>query len=329
MLSILLGVGSNGFIFSQVITNGASLQLGDSMAAYVLAKILSWKYNIPFYFTPFAHADLFAFYEKETLYERSGFEEVIRATEDDIVKNMHKENILFYTDLRTQVDYIDPLLINKLKALVQPSILPPVNTIPNNITTVAVHIRKGNGGGEYYDGEPTSLQEFDFNRNKVEYLYDYFNYPFDWEEYRRNITRSSPSNPANHIVDEIWQTKFPPNQFYIDQIKKLYVDLGKKPLYIQIFTDDKDPILLLQTIQKMVNNSSITFYYDDNRTSSSSDRIIQDLYNMARFDVFLRSQSYFARTAELMGNHRMVIYPLKARWESKKLIMSTVVIKKQ
>jgi len=41
----------------------------------------------------------------------------------------------------------------------------------------------------------------------------------------------------------------------------------------------------------------------------------------------IRSQSYFVRVAETMGNHKIVVYPLSFKWENNKLIMTRIVIK--
>lgn len=47
---------------------------------------------------------------------------------------------------------------------------------------------------------------------------------------------------------------------------------------------------------------------------------------MSRFDILIRSQSYFARAVELIGNFKLVFYPLKFKWLQNKLIMTTVVL---
>lgn len=340
-------------IAAHAITNCKALQIGDNIACTALAKILSIKYDIPFHYTPFPYSSSFIFAQKEQAYNNEEFQDVVQVnSEKDIIAHINKPNVLFLANLKTMIEAIDPKYIEEVKSLFKPNNEPELLTIPLDKITIAVHIRKGNGGGEYYDGEQYSVQEFDFDRTQVLYLNDYFNYPFDWETYQRidnqikkkdfsnndnlRIVRkagTSVSNPHCHLIDTLpdWQTKFPPIQYYIDQLNFLMERLKNKPLYIQIFTDDKDPVALINIIQNKVQNTNITIHYEDNRSKSHATRIIEDLFNMARFDILIRSQSYFARAAELIGNFKIVMYPLHSYWDQKrsekKLIMDIVVIK--
>jgi hypothetical protein len=311
-------------IFPHAITPGGTLQIGENMIELALAKILSLKYNLPLLYKPIKYSDLFVISDVETKLEDQKFDARIPVQTENDIKcelNNNAKNILFWTTIRTKIDSIESQHIQELKRVLQPKKIPLVNRIPTDQITIAVHIRKGNGGGEHYDGQVSSLQEFDFDRNRVKYLHNYNNYPFDWETYQRN-------SPVN-LVDKVdsWFTKFPPNQYYIDQIKWLVNSVKEKKIYIQIFTDDKSPLDLLQNIKQHFNNPNITLHFENNTDYLFADRIIQDLYSMSRFDILIRSQSYFARLAELMGNHKLIVYPLKAHWEQKKLIMNTIVIK--
>ena len=123
------------------------------------------------------------------------------------------------------------------------------------------------------------------------------------------------------------ETKFPPDQYYIDQILKIHNELNQVPLFVQLFTDDRNPQALLERIKSATNQSNIIFYYHDNRGYSYKDRVAQDLYNMARCDVLIRGQSYFSRAAELVGSHKVVIHPLESRIQNNKLIMTKIAIK--
>lgn len=335
----------NNLLFSQnFITNERGAQVGDAIVSYCFAKILSLKYKeIQYAYTPFIHCESFLFDDHETRIDiNHQFSEHIRVfDEESIINNLHKDNVLFITNIETKINYIENSFIDLIKREIQLKKNPQINVIPNNIITVAVHIRKGNGGGQFYDGEQSSLQIFDFDRNEVNYLNNYINYPFDHESYLRrnmhiehitlsnykdyNLNWSFTGKPVD-CVDK-WQTKFPPEQFYIDQIIKLSNELNNQNLYVQIFTDDKSPHELLNRIKQKINLPNITFFYFDNRNYSFKDQISQDIFNMSRFDVLIRSQSYFSRIAELMGNSKMVIHPLEFIWLDNKLIMNKIVLK--
>lgn len=389
------------YTLNQGITHQAGRCVGDSVATFCLAKILSLKYNIPFYTYPFNHDDLFVLDENEKKLNPSiiltydlpndvPFSKLIRVcSEQDIINNLNENNALFWTDLRTHINAVEPSWMQSVKADLElknvSELESLVNALPDNVIKVAVHIRKGNGGGEFYDGEQTSLQEFDFNKSQVSYLTDFYSYPFEWDTYNRpqdpeisnrekhqyenlspdkhytiqlmklynknpehlleiNFDRLQASysssseevqdkaiaRPASSFsVDRVydWQTKFPPDQFYIDQILKLYNDLKQAPLFVQIFTDDRNPKELLERIRNALNNTNIIVFYYDNRGDSHSNRIAQDLHSMSRFDVLIRGQSYFSRMVELIGNYKVVIYPLRSSWQNNKLIMHPIVIK--
>lgn len=325
-----------------VIRNGGSAQLGDNIAAECLAKILSMKYGIPYYCLNF---DLLKLPFNETLWvdALSSRPAIHVATEDDVIKNKDRDVVL-YTDIKTKIDYVSPEHLAALKKNICLKEDPVVEKLPSGIITVGVHIRKGNGGGHYYDGEQSSLQSFDFDRSKVLYRTDYENFPFDWSSYQRKDGKFIRDNDLvrkkndetihrekkiNVPIDQVgdWQTKFPPDQFYVDQIIKLLDAVRGKPLYVVICTDDKNPEELVQKIQRMVNKQSVFLKYENDRHLPFKEQMRRDLYKLSHCDVLIRSQSYFSRVAELMGNHKLVIYPLNFRWEGNKLIMDEVVIK--
>lgn len=324
-----------------------AMQVGDGIAHYASAKILSLKYKLPFYYSEFDHHDLFVLSDNDNLDVDSSVlasgRKIKKIEDEDAIKQDRQSDVIFLPHIKTKIKYIKPEWLEELKRNIKLKSIPEVFELPQKIITVAVSIRKGNGGGAVYDGEHLSLQEFDFDRTKVVYHTDFENYPFDWPMYRRKKgyfikeeleRHSRKRNACNKgestcFIDNFigLQKRFPPNQYYVDQIQKLSTQLHDCPLFVQICTDDKDPESLVERIKTMVNKSNIIFYYDDNRHLPFKDRIHQDLYMLSRTDVLIRSESGFARVAELLGNHRMVIYPLRCYWEDNKLIMNEIVVK--
>jgi len=331
MIALTLALLNISDLVSHGIRIGGNLQMGDNVAEYSLARILSLKYNIPLYHNGFTHSDLFVFDVNRNVCDDTLFDKVVKVyTEKDIRDHIKsKQNVLFWTTVRTRIDDIKPQWVEQLKRDLQLKETPDVS-LPQDIIKVAVHIRKGNGGGQIYDGVQASLQQFDFDRSRVKYLTDYNNFAFDWDEYRRNHAGILVYAGKTRVyVDKIrpYMTKFPPDQFYIDQIIKLSNDLHDAPLFVQILTDDKEPLVLLNRLKQVVNKSNITFYYHDTIKLSYKERMAHDLYIMSQCEVLIRSQSYFSRTAEQMGKNKVVIYPLSANWDHEKLVMNKVVIK--
>ncbi len=353
-----------------IITNALGSQFGENVIIYCLAKILTLKYNIPFYYQPFEYSDLFLLHTLEQKIENSKIKTkfIFNAKNDAEIKklkkefeksiiekynfvsiedeyeifqqNFNKETVL-YTNVLTKINFTNQDWINILKKDLSFKIQPTRFLFPENILTVAIHIRKGTGGGIYNDGVLFSQQEFNYDKSQIIYDENYNYYPFNWDTYERLPDGSIKDHNQNYYLkknernfdtqvrhqDLIWPTRCPPNQFYIDQLTKLSDYLKDCLLHVQIFTDDKDPLILVEKIKKNVNKNNITFHYQDNRNLSHKERIAQDLYNVAQCDILIRSQSFFAKVAELIGNHKIIIFPIDYKWENNKLIMTKIVFK--
>jgi hypothetical protein len=310
------------------ITYDVGHQVGGNVAGYFMAKILSLKYNIPFYIHNFRHSNIFEFDNDKSFEFINNRETVslfkIRVLKDsDITDNLDKNDVLFWVDMWTKIDTVDESLINETKKTLQIKkelLRKNQLTIPSEMLPIAVHVRKGNGGGEIYDGEQTSIQLFEHDKNQIKYLAKIFHYPFEWESYTRYTKQD---------LDQVstWQTKFPPDQYYIDQIVYLYKNISNKKLFVQIFTDDKNPEQLLEIIKNGVNKNDITFFYNKHDVNDARTKIARDLDEMSKFDILIRGQSYYARTAEMIGQHKIVICPISFKWVDKCLIMDKVIIK--
>jgi len=327
------------------IINEPSAFIGDSVLAFVCAKILAEKYNIPLYYQPFNCSHFFSLDNNEKKINNQVFEKTISVQKESDILAHRNKNVLFKINtvakIKSDADItIIKILKNDIK-LKNPPALPPIST---NLTTVAVHIRKGNRKNRY-DGELSSKQQFIYNRKVVTCFIRKESpiFPVDFLEnvnyghYEKEVfaihnqpiiinptqIKINPKSSYSSDVapDRYWSDKFPPEQFYIDQIIRLSEKLGDKQLYVHIFTDDKNPNLLLSKMKTAVNKSNVKFNHIDTKYN-----LIQDLYFMSKFDVLIRSQSNFSRTAQLMGNHRLVIYPIKWQWVGNKLIVTQVAI---
>lgn len=328
-----------------VVSVSATL-VGDAISSFANAKMLALCYKLPFYYSSFGHYSCFMLSRLEKnageIQNYGDYLKIHVCDERLVPENIGKDKVVFLGSIITPVVNVEPAWIAELKKDLQPVKIPTVNVLPSDRITVAVHVRKGNGGGEHYDGTLSSVQQFDFDRSQVSYIPASlrFNYAFDWETFIRDMNGKLVSSSfargditrLTYPVENMdslygWETKFPPEQYYIDQVIKLSACLRGVPLFVQIFTDDKDPLALVARFRSAVTNVNAIIHYEDNRKKDHEQRIIEDLYNMSRFQVFIRSQSYFARVAELMGDHAVIFYPLNYAWQGKKLIMNKIIVK--
>lgn len=327
-----------------IVTNHVSHQLGDNIALFSIAYILSQQYSLTFIYCPFKYSHLFVFddlkNDRQCNYTQNK-KNSVEMHSYQVCKDANRNSVIdFHYD--TEIGPVEPYHLASLKALVQFKNPPVINHIPKDKITIAVHIRKGNGGGEHSDGSLLSQQQYNINTLTSTYIYDYINFPFEWEipvrcfhetyapEWIRYLGDQYEKYPSGTPLDKIdlWRTKFPPEQYYIDQLKKIIAELpSSTQYYVQIFTDDKDPKALYNRIVHAIAQENIQFYYHDHKNMSFEKRITYDLYTMSQFDILIRSQSYFARAAELIGNHKIVIHPLTGIWIDGVLFMNYVAIK--
>lgn len=128
----------------------------------------------------------------------------------------------------------------------------------------------------------------------------------------------------SQCADQIWPTKFPPDQFYIDQIKILRKLVAQeKLLIIYLFTDDPNPGALAARYEKILNDASISFIYRQSDNSHDA-HVIEDFYLMSQCDCLIRSSSLFAKAAQLLGNHEIIMYPVQGYWKDDTLIIDPV-----
>ncbi len=290
---------------NQAVTYGLGKgRFGDKILAYVGAKWISYKFNIPLFFKPFQYSSMLRLGREEKEYSKEiakQFEKVVSVfSEQGIIKH-EQDNVIFeskgvffrisgYPKFKQTMEYMlqDQYLVTELKKMLQPVVPLPQITLPQDKVTVAVHIRKGGG--------------FDQSLNSIQY-------------YRKK----------KFYADERWTSKFPPEQYYVDQIKRISILFNDAPLFVYVFTDDRNPLGLVDRIKKAVNKSNIIFSCRGSGNAHNA-HVVEDFYNMARFDCLIRSGSHFAIAAQLLGNHKIIIYPKHSKWVGRKLIIDEVTI---
>ncbi|MCA9770073.1 hypothetical protein KC460_01755 [Candidatus Dependentiae bacterium] len=124
-------------------------------------------------------------------------------------------------------------------------------------------------------------------------------------------------------ADQRWPLKFPPDDYYIEQIKKIAHQYKHHYLYCYIFTDDQQPIAIMERYKKKLNNPRIHF---DCRKGTNSHKlnVLEDLFNMTRFDCLIRPSSSYSTIAQLLNNFIIVIHPMHYVWSGEKLIIDHV-----
>lgn len=103
--------------------------------------------------------------------------------------------------------------------------------------------------------------------------------------------------------------------------------LNNRPLHIILFTDDTNPASIVNSYKKVVS-TDIT--WDFRKKDNDYEKyILEDLYHMAECDCLIRSNSYFSQAAQLLGSHKIVLYPKHALVLKDRIVIDEVFILKK
>ncbi len=283
-------------------------RFGDTLVTYIRSKWLAYKYGFSFLYKPFKYSDQLMMHELEKQYEHVSFKHKVQIKkENDFIKKREQSDTLFFTGFYTETedlyDFVvaHPDFAREIRSMAQPCESFTFD-LPENMITVAVHVRKGTG----FDKPLFSQQLYDVDAIKREEL-------------------SNVHLPTKGYADVRWPTKFPPDQYYIDQLKYISEAYDHKPLFVHLFTDDPHPENLVQKYRIALNLENVTWSYrlKGNRHNAN---VVYDFYAMSQFDCLIRSDSRYAYAVQLIGNHKLVMYPDHGTWFDRTLIVDTIVV---
>lgn len=118
------------------------------------------------------------------------------------------------------------------------------------------------------------------------------------------------SGPDTEEVIKDHPLKFPPDTFFIEQVKTIAQENPDKNIDLYLFTDDKNPQKLAQEYSALLNEKRIRIFH---RSSSeqNSKALADDLQLMTECDILVRGSSSFSKIAQIIGNHTKIVFPTK------------------
>lgn len=273
-------------------------RLGDHLWKYIKTKWLSYKYNYPLYHKPFKHSEEFVFHYKEKHFNDSigkKFDQIIDLTNEKTIKYHIDKSTLFNIKLggNIQATPKNTKFIAILKEMIAPIESISFPPILKDKISVALHVRKGGG----FDKPLLSEQLYTLKRKFT-------------------------------FADKEWPLRFPPDQYYIDQIKWLSNYFDNAPIHIHIFTDDPHPKKILELYKKHINKTNLSFSCREEGNHHSKN-VIDDLFAMMKFDCLIRPNSNLSKIAMFLSNHKIVISPKHGYWIENKLIINQIQIQKR
>lgn len=282
-------------------------RLGDHLLTYAMAKLISYRYYMPLLLSPFQYSDQLVLHLYEPHFnEKIDAQYPKKVIVDNNVYTDYQIPRLYICTLKSKINECqtfndlykytraDPLFKKILQTMIAPINPIELISLPPDIITVAVHVRKGGG----YDGpllSKTSTHGYNTPATKV------------------------------HYADVMWPTRFPPEIYYIEQIKRVARLYNNKPLFLHIFTDDKNPRAIVDRFKAQLAHLPITFNYRATDNGHNVN-VLDDLFNMTRFDCLIRPASSFSKIAQLLGDHKIIIYPKHAQWVGQTLVIDQISI---
>lgn len=278
------------FVFLTALANESAVtfklsggRFGDNLIAYLHAKWVSYKFDIPVLFQEFKYSNQLAMHYREKTISTDGvnnynkneiekFKRVIYFQRDNMPTSS-QENTLYIIPFFSEsleeykqkginwpyfkVNWKDATFLKIIKELICPVKKLALLPIPKDKVSIAIHIRTGEG--------------FDENLEKTHPL------------------------------------KSPPLQFYIDSLQKILNILKDQPLYVFIFTDDPNPQKFTKLIREQVVSEKIEWAYRTNNFHDSN--VLEDFFSLIRFDGIIRSESNFPLCASKLTDYAIEISP--------------------
>ncbi len=289
--------------FIKAATNNS--RFGDCLSIIFNSIYLAYKYEIPLICENFIYSDELKIKnfikESQNYIKKQTIKKIIKLSHEHQIKN---DNFTLYEiDINTKIDLTNNEILKKTTDLFRKFISlinKNISFIKKDFINVAVHVRKGGG----YDLPLLSVDGLDGN-NEI---------PDNCENIANIINKYTKEKFK--FSDLRWPFKFPPDSFYVEQIKKISEIFKDKPIHIRIFTDDKNPKLLVEKYKKAINKKNIIFSYRE-KLNCHDRNVVEDFFAMAEFECLIRPVSYFSQNIERIANFKIIIMPSSAIWIAK------------
>lgn len=323
VITLLFLMHSTVLLGSAVTYTFSGGRLGDNLIAYLHAKWISYKYNMQLLYKNFNYSDQLALHDKEIRYSSDfvkKFKKSLELTKNGTLTFDNKLNALYtipyfpesLEEHRTidvginqnnalqrigwlefpyfAVDWEDKKFLKIIRELIKPKSELKLINPPKNCLSIALHVRKPSGGLDkpLLNGLPLNM-------------YD----------------------PNEIYFDVVFPLKFAPDSYYIDQLKRIRDIYKNEKIYVYVFTDDPNPLELVNKYKKEINDSKIEF---DCRRDNNISNVLEDLFSMTKFDCLIRADSNLSIVASKLVDYKIAISPLNHYWEGRSLKINKVQI---
>jgi len=279
----------------KVTHGGAAGRLGDHLIAYLHAKWIAYHYGMPYVYKPFLYSDAFVLHLTEKPYNS-------------------KENTVKVKDL-TLLDHPENKVYEILYSPESLGEYPNEAQFRNGCPYIAVDWNDK----AFLDWVQPCLAP----RTPIKTI----PLPVDKVSVALHIRRPCGVD-ASPKIHQVFPYKFLPEQFYIDQLKWLYEEMGRRPMYVYIFSNDPNAKKLAAGFEAALKNPHIIFDYPKT-PGESKEAVLKDFYSMMNFDCMIRADSNLSIVASKLGRQKIVISPEHITVNSNKNVVDRVRIERR
>lgn len=107
-------------------------------------------------------------------------------------------------------------------------------------------------------------------------------------------------------------TKFPPDSYYLTALKAVADRYKNKSLYVHIFTDDRKPKKIIDKLFKQLKTYGIANNVrigGRTKHSGHDKSVLEDFFHMTQFEVLIRPDSSYSRSAGLLSAPLVEVSP--------------------
>lgn len=289
---LILSLGSALAHIHQAVTYEQSPgRFGDNLLSYIHAKWISYKYNLPLLYKPFVYSDELILHDKEIKYSTEHhFDKTITLGKNQSVNLSDNSSILYIVPYFPESKW-------ELQA------------------------------GISFSGKEWDCFEIDWDDQEFlailhqliapKIAIEKLHFPQDTISVALHIRRG-----GNHDTPETllaFPLKFLSDEFYINQLRELYSFLHQPCLYVYIFTDDNNPLIITEKMREHFSGYNIIFECR-NQNNSDTTHVIEDFFLMQQFDCLIHSESNYSYIPSRLTNYLFSAYPISFHWENNKII---------
>lgn len=118
--------------------------------------------------------------------------------------------------------------------------------------------------------------------------------------------------PTFEKLTEMHPLKWPPDSYYIMQIKRILALYPDQNIYIHIFTDHDNPLEIVEQYKTVIPDARITWGCR-NQENRHNLNVLEDFFALTYFDCLIRNDSNFSFVSSKLVNYKVIIAP----WDSK------------